>query len=414
MEEVKIRKNPKKQGLIIFLCWMAYTVAYFGRYSYNSCITKIEEFYGVTHAESGMVVTFFFFAYGVGQAVHGLLCKFYKKRQIIFGVLVASSLINLAVFFGAPFYIIKYLWLINGATQSVLWSSLIMIISRSLDEKHKKKAVLAMSTTVPAGTALVYGVGAIFVSVDAYVYIFLFSAIIMTACAVVWFVFYKNEYATEETEEKNTIEKTKKSGLTKSLIVFLTINAVFAVFVNFLKDGIQTWSPSILKEVFSISDEVSIALTVILPCLGVFGAVTALWLHEKIKNFGLETCIMFSAVTLLIFVITMLMKTDLWVLFVIVFGVIMLIMNGINNLITSMVPLSLENNADTGAIAGILNCCCYAGSTISSYALGVVADTYGWHGVFDLFFICSVAVTVTATLFAAISAIAKKKTKIIK
>ena len=117
---------------------------------------------------------------------------------------------------------------------------------------------------------------------------------------------------------------------------------------------------------------------------------------------------MFSAVTLLIFVITMLMKTDLWVLFVIVFGVIMLIMNGINNLITSMVPLSLENNADTGAIAGILNCCCYAGSTISSYGLGTIADNFGWSGVFRLLFIASLICVGTSAVFGLVSRFADK------
>ena len=65
----------KKQWLLILLCCLAYSFAYAGRYSYNANIAPIMEFYGVTRAEAGLVSTFFFFAYGVGQLVNAVLCK---------------------------------------------------------------------------------------------------------------------------------------------------------------------------------------------------------------------------------------------------------------------------------------------------------------------------------------------------
>ena len=402
--------NKKKQNLIIFLCWLVYTVAYFGRYSYNSGISVIEEIYGVSHAESGMVATMFFFAYGVGQIVHGLLCKFYKKRQIIAGVLIISAIINLSIFIGVPFVLIKYLWLLNGVVQSVLWSSLVMIIAQSVEEKLKKKAVLVMATTVPIGTALVYGVSALFTFLNNYIIVFLFAYVAMLLCAVVWFLLYHNDCAKiEEVVEESSTPKTKVN-LSGALIGFLVVISLFAICDNFLKDGIQTWAPTILKEIFSVDNSVSIALSIILPCLGVFGAMLATFLYDRIKDFVVEIGLLFLGTSVLVLFITSLVNTTMWLLFTIVFGLIILLMNAVNNVVTSMVPLYMKK-VNAGAIAGVLNGCCYFGSTISSYLLGYVADNSGWQGVFVLFLISAVTVTIIAIGYTVINNLILKRNK---
>ena len=89
-----MEQTSKKNSttLTIFLCWLAYTVAYLGRYSYSSNILLIEQFYKVTHAQAGTVTTMFFFAYGIGQVVHGILSKYYDKRLIVSLALIISSI----------------------------------------------------------------------------------------------------------------------------------------------------------------------------------------------------------------------------------------------------------------------------------------------------------------------------------
>ena len=77
-------KNKFKcsQNTIIWLCWCVYTLAYLGRYSYNANINLIMRDFGTNHAEAGLVTTFFFFSYGIGQVVNGIMCKRYNKKFI--------------------------------------------------------------------------------------------------------------------------------------------------------------------------------------------------------------------------------------------------------------------------------------------------------------------------------------------
>ena len=65
-------------GFLIFLAWLCYSTSYLGKVNYSANITQIIDFYGVSKSEAGLVPTFFFFAYGVGQIVNGLFCKKYN------------------------------------------------------------------------------------------------------------------------------------------------------------------------------------------------------------------------------------------------------------------------------------------------------------------------------------------------
>ena len=63
-----------------------------------------------------------------------------------------------------------------------------------------------------------------------------------------------------------------------------------------------------------------------------------------------------------------------------------------------MAPLYYKGKASAGLLAGVLNGCCYIGSTLSSYGLGAVADGYGWNAVFYLLIACSAACVIIAAI----------------
>ena len=56
----------------------------------------------------------------------------------------------------------------------------------------------------------------------------------------------------------------------------------------------------------------------------------------------------------------------------------------------------MRTQINSGLLAGILNGCCYVGSTISGYGLGAVASNFGWNSVFVLLVVlCAVAVVIS-------------------
>ena len=109
-------KKTNKCGadILIFTCWLIYSVSYIGKVNYSANIGGIIDFFNVSKAEAGIPPTFFFFAYGVGQVVNGILCKRYNTKWVIFSSLFISAVINLLVALTVNFGFIKWLWMING------------------------------------------------------------------------------------------------------------------------------------------------------------------------------------------------------------------------------------------------------------------------------------------------------------
>lgn len=400
--ESYMERSNARQNLLMVLCWAIYTVAYLGRYSYNSSINLIMSDYRVDHASAGLVTTFFFFGYGAGQLINGLLCQKYNKRILFPLVLASSAAINIALYFGVPFVSVKYLWLINAFMQSCLWPSIILIVSQYMDGKHLKRALLLLSTPAPLGTFLAYSASTIFVQIGHYRLSFFVGAAAMVAAAVLWLMFYPQirVLPLQIVSEPNQKEKDKagKKCLTMGIGMLVSVLCVFAVIHNFIKDGLQTWVPAILKETQGVSDSLAVFLSLLLPLLGIFGAMISLAAEKKICNLVLLCTGAFAIAVPLILLVAKVLSASI-VVSLISFGVVVLLMHAINSVITSIAPLRLRSKTNSGRMAGILNACCYVGSTISSYLLGLIADSFGWNTVVNVLLMAAILAVILGAAF---------------
>ena len=401
-----------KTMLLIALCWLVYTCSYLGKLGYNANITQIETVYSISHPTAGTVSTFFFFAYGIGQILNGVFCKKYKIRLVVFVSLLVSGFMNFLVGISNNFSFVKYFWLINGAALSVLWPSLIRLLSETLDQKVIGRAVVVMGTTVAVGTIFVYGLSALFAWIATYTIIFYTAGVLLPMIALLWFFAYpklttqKPVAIKEEIHEENTPKKRKwiaDSWFTISILAF------FAIADNFIKDGLTTWVPMILKETYALPDSLSILLTIILPILAIFGTGLTVILHKKIKDFVTLSAILFLASTICIAIVILCLPMNWYFITLGSFGIISCLMAGVNNIITSMAPLYLKHKINAGVLAGILNGFCYLGSTLSSYGLGAIADFGGWVTVFWLLFAVCIAALLLWIFYLIITNIILKK-----
>lgn len=409
----KIELKPKTQLFLIILCWAVYTFAYLGRYSYTSNSVPIQKYYGVGKDDFAIATTFFFFAYGAGQILNGLLCRRYNMKFMIFGSLVISAVINMAVFAGLPFSFIKYLWLLNGLSQSVLWASLIRVLSCYLDSKHMKTSVVFMSTTVSVGTFIIYGASALFALFDGFKYSFLLAAVLMSVVSVLWIVYFPRitqnarleNLAVQKTSDDDNASATvqenaretgvqRNSKLLSPFFWIITLFSIYAILTNYAKDGLTTWIPQILNEQYELSDSLSIILTIVLPMFGIFGALLALLFNKFIKNYSDLTGVFFALSALSVFGIVLLFKTDYWYLALLLFGLVNMFMHGANNVITNMLPLAMGKKYNAGLMAGLLNGACYVGSTLSQYLIALIAISGGWSAVMNVLLYSCVSVSV--------------------
>lgn len=371
--------NSHKENKIIFICWLAYTAAYVGRLNFSASIVAIITDLGATKSETGLVSSFFFFAYGAGQLVNGILSKKYNSKIMIFISLFVSAFLNLLMPISSDISVMKYVWLFNGIVQSILWSTLIKTLSDFVSDEKMPKAILAMSTTVAVGTFIAYGISSISVKFASWKASFYAAFIVLIISAAIWLVLFgKREKKAELKIEKNA-EKVKTS---KPVLLALFLAAFAGIANGFIKDGINTWVPSVLYEEFGVSQSFSILLTLFLPLVSTVGASVAKKVHEKIDSHAAMNLIFYICSAFLCAGILLSLKLHNLVLIMLCFVCVACGMSMINNVITSMFALDYRRMLNAGFAAGLLNTFCYIGSTATSYCLGAVSQSKGWYAVF--------------------------------
>ena len=223
------KNQTKKENRIIFICWLAYTAAYVGRLNFNASIVAIISDLGVTKAEAGLVSSFFFFAYGAGQLINGILSKKYNARIMIFLSLICSAGFNLLMPLSGSIAAMKFIWMGNGIVQSVLWSTLIKTLSDYVSDKKLPKAILAMSTTVAIGTLIAYGISSLSVNFGLWQAVFYVASVVLVISAVIWLVLFGK--APEKIMQVEA-QKDEKVKMAKPVLLALFL-AAFAGIANF-------------------------------------------------------------------------------------------------------------------------------------------------------------------------------------
>ncbi len=409
-------KKPvdKRQWLLVALCWAIYTASYLGKYCYNANKSVIMSYFSIDKATAGLVGTCFFIAYGAGQVVNGLLCKKYNIRFVVFGSLLISACCNAAMAFCDEFAVLKYVWFINGAMLSVLWPTLVRLLSETLSDDYCPRAVVVMGTSVAVGTFITYGISAAFNagigSSVSYKYAFLTAIICLPVLALVWnFAYPKLVGKGKAEKEENTIEpqtikaQIEKKKIGSSLMISLVILAFFAVVTNLVKDGLTTWIPKILEDTYEMPSYLSILLTLFLPMLALFGTAVAVRLNKNIPD-TVDLCAIAFAFIGILMGAVMLFANLSAAAMILCLSLVSLSTSAINNAVTSMFPLYHKAEINSGMAAGVLNGFCYIGSALSDYGLGLIADLSGWNAVFIVLCVASEV----CVLIAIIRAIVKK------
>lgn len=391
MEAVQKKHSEGFQKYLIFLCWFIYTMAQVARYSYSSNTSIFIEKYGLKEDVAGSPASFYFFAYGAGQIITGLLCKKYNVRYVVSVALIVSALCNFLLFLQIDFVYIKYIWAVNGFAQANFWPLLMLTLGNNIEEKYRSATGIVMSTATAGGTFLSYGISALFaIDKSIFHYSFLVSSVLLPAISIIWFISSKNVKsgsAAKDSAEKVAFAEVKKQTERKPIsfgtIILFGLFAEFSMMSLAISGGLKQWVPTILKVSYGLEDWMAIFVSAFLPLFSILASFISAFLHRTLKNFVFIVGIMFALSILLCGALTMVLSVS-WLVIMVIFILVMLAMSVIQNQMTVIAPLAMREKANSGFLAGFLNGCSYIGNAISTYGLGAIARNGGWTVAFWL------------------------------
>jgi sugar phosphate permease len=154
--------------------------------------------------------------------------------------------------------------------------------------------------------------------------------------------------------------------------------------MGILRDGIETWLPTLYAEAFNREAGESILISVSLPIFSILSIVVITALH-KTKTFKNEvrgSLIIFSLVMIIampiVFLITMTSFVPRIICLILACAVCAC-MHGTNFLLISCLPGRFAEYGKAATTSGFCNAFTYVGAAISSYGFAFISEKLGWQ-----------------------------------
>lgn len=380
-------RNPGKQ--LALLCAVIYFVSYLTRHNYAAVLTEVIAS-GTASSTAAAVTTVGFITYGFGQLISGFLGDRLRPQRLILLGLLLTTLMNLSLPLCHTGWQMCLVWGVNGGAQALLWPPMVKLLSR-LSKEDYQDACVNVTIGGSAGTIGIYFLAPLVLSLSDWHSVFYACASIGLLAALLWSFRINSLLDKLESTQQQTQQVQQKKKLPAACIP-VTALVIFAIILQgILRDGITTWAPVYLYEVYHLTPSFSILISVTIPIMSVVGVKTAALVYNR-KIPGARKCAgVFFLAGFLFALLLLLAKGASPILFSGLAALLTACMHGINMLLISVFPLHYQKFGRISFFSGLLNSATYVGSALASFGFDRVARAAGWNWVIFLWAVISAA-----------------------
>lgn len=374
----------KKQYRIFgLLCCLIYFTSYISRINLSAVLAEIITSEGIAKSSISIVLLMNFISYGTGQIISGILGDKFSPVNLIFSGLLISCVCNSLIPVCTGVGTMAAVWFVNGFAQALMWPPLVKLMSTYLDDASFSQTSANVSASSSVGTIFIYLTAPLFIRTGGWRSIFLFSAVSAALVALVWKLYFPKLIAVFPTvSSKQTAQENSKGTMSvgdifkKYSLLFICLAIVAQ---GLLRDGITTWMPICLTEVYNMEAASSILLSVILPLFSIFSFQLAGFVQRKwVKNEVSLAAYMYIICGILIALWAIFYSSSL-VLAVLLPAFTIALIHGINLMLIAIVPRRFSACGHVSFISGLLNSCTYIGSALSTYGMAKLSEVFGWQ-----------------------------------
>lgn len=372
------RFTPSQRTILIF-CMIAYSILYFMRLNISLSLTEMGQTFSVDPDRLGTISSAFFWCYACGQLVFGFLGDRLPVRWMVFIGLFASALLNFGVSLADNVTLITLLWGLNGVFQSMLWSPMVRCVAKNFEGDKKVIASFALSITQVIGYMVAW-VGSYFIqNAIGWRGVFRIPAATGLAFAIVWAIFFRYSSVGERTVRK------KGSSLMRhySIVSFLAVIALFSVLFGLVKSSIDTWFPTLISDVGSLSEGGIVITLFLVPLVNFLGIMVAKAYLKKLRGDVYKTILVIWCISAAISGVALLLFRVNTIVFVCSIAVLFGFVYGLTSMFTSFIPLDFAKWDCVSTVTGFVDFAIYVGAGITGTVSGIILgqnENKNWQG----------------------------------
>lgn len=390
---MEIARTKYSGRAIVAICSLVYFASYFTRKGFAAAMAGMISAGVIDKSMGGFIGMGLFICYGVGQLISGYLGDRIKPRDLIFIGLGISGVCNLLMPIVPSAALMIPVWAINGLGQAMLWPPIVRMLADSLDHERFVRANLLVTSAAHVSTIILY------LYVPVCLEFFDWKTVFFTGAALALLTFVIFAISMSLIVKKGSAESTEKTDTptpvstktAEDFGVFLkcAIGAGFIpiliciITMGFLRDGIESWLPTLYSEAFGRDASESVLVSVLLPIFSVVSISVITVLH-KTALFGNEVrgaMVIFAAAALTCVPLSILITSDsaaIRIVCLVLAALVCAFMHAINFLLISCLPGRFSKMGRSATASGLCNACVYIGAAISMYGIAATS-TLGWN-----------------------------------
>lgn len=405
------KKTAKKSLAVAFFCSAVYFCSYLTRKDLAIALVAITEATGFSDSAIAAVPVCLFITYGIGQTVNGAIGDRVPPQYLITGGMLLSAACNflLPVCTGVPAMCV--VWSINGFAQAMLWPpiSKIMIYTYSGAQYSTASMLVSLSASLATVTGYLY-IPAV-LAVSEWRTVFYIGAAAVVLCAAAWsFYSFRQDFigdagaASAPGAEKQK-EKSKEPAVPRAVVLTVALILLDVIAVGMLRDGVETWMPTFIKESFGGGAGDSILISVMVALFSCVCVVLTTYIYRRYFTNELVFCASVFGIATVLSAVLFFAHGKNMIASVICISLLAAVMHGANMALTAYVPHTMKRFGHVCTVSGIINSAVYIGAALSTYGAARIKDGYGWGAAIGVW----IAISALGVLLSVISAVFWKR-----
>jgi len=378
----------KEQTRLLTLCVVLYTVLYTCRLNMSAALDAITQEMEISIATGGMLQTVFALVYACGQIFNGSIADRVNPFRYMMLGLCGSALCNLAAGLSVGYPMLLIAWTGNAVFQSMLWTPIVRVVAMKfsgLQERNLANAALAYVLIV--GHFMAWAISGYMADHFSWRLSFVAPAGLVAITALISARFLPELRQQEYGGVKRNGEKGGAAPLPSLLTPgFLLVLATCMVY-GFIRDGVITWTPTILAHIGRERAISSTAFTLVLPVINTIGVSIGVWQRSRGANPRVVVATMMAAAVVCS---AGLLGTQQILATALLLGCLCAAMYGANTMITGQIPLEFDVIGRTGTAAGLVDAFIYFGSSLAGVLAGGIYERAGTQALCIIWLVSSV------------------------
>ncbi len=391
---------------IFFITWLTYAGFYLTRKSFSVAKIGMEKDPSIQMdpAMMGALDASYLIAYAIGQFVWGMSADRLGTRKVVLGGLLTSVVAGVALGFSSASLMFGGLLFVQGVAQSTGWAPLTKNVSFWFPQKQRGVIYGFWSTNYAVGGLIASPIaGYIAVHFGHWRYAFWGPAIILLGVWLLFLVMQRNqpedvglppvdgeEDADSEANTASDDSETKPSSRQASLKVLkntqVLIMAASYFFLKPTRYAIIFWGPYMVNKKLGTNELDSAITSAIFDGAGVFGALTAGIVSDKLFNSRrMPVCVVLLAIlAVILFMFDTFTSTGSHLAMGILLFAIGFFIYGPDSILAGVAAVDFGTSKGAGTSAGFINGCGSVGAILGGSLPGVIYAQYGWGTLFNI------------------------------